>query len=163
MAGQPGSSKSPLAYYLSWKNGLPIFSNDAIRKEVMEDSLQPGWDNDEYQERRKERLNEVLGSNKSFIYDAGIERRWEELKPELEKAGYAWFVISFNLSQERLQKMRAVVGFNESQETVERWAREYKNFSNQYKDDIGLVIDDNNFAKRMELAHQKAQEFLRSS
>ncbi len=33
-AGVPGCDKSPLAVRLSWELGLPVFSNDMIRREI---------------------------------------------------------------------------------------------------------------------------------
>ncbi len=36
-AGAVGSGKTPISNYLSYKLNLPIYNNDAIRSEVIED------------------------------------------------------------------------------------------------------------------------------
>lgn len=59
-AGAIGSSKSPIANYLSISLGLPIFNNDSIRSEVTEDL--GILDSKEYLKRRNKRFQELLKS-----------------------------------------------------------------------------------------------------
>lgn len=73
-SGPIGSSRTSIAYYLSWKLNIPIFNNDSIRTEVIEDT---GLLNiQEYEKRRDERLKEIVEKNISFIYDASVDREW---------------------------------------------------------------------------------------
>lgn len=53
-AGAVGSSKTPISNYLSTKLNLPIFNNDAIRSEVIEDL--GIFDSEEHLKRRNARL-----------------------------------------------------------------------------------------------------------
>ena len=63
-AAPVGTSKTPIATYLSWNTGLPIFSNDAIRSEVHQDTSSGNLDQEIYLERRDERLTKVISSKK---------------------------------------------------------------------------------------------------
>ena len=67
-AGAVGSSKTPIAHFLSLRFGLPIFNNDAIRTEVLEDL--GVFDEEEYKRRRDTRLKELAEKNVSFITKA---------------------------------------------------------------------------------------------
>jgi len=97
-AGAPGSSKTPVAIYLSWNLGLPVFNNDAIRREVAEDTLRRICSQDpEFVKRQKERIDKFFKKRKSFIYDRNVDCTWEETKEKLNKYGYEYFLISFNL------------------------------------------------------------------
>lgn len=59
-AGCVGSSKTPISNYLSTKLNLPIFNNDAIRSEIIENK---GFLNiEEHKKIRDRRLKEVLDS-----------------------------------------------------------------------------------------------------
>jgi adenylylsulfate kinase-like enzyme len=57
-AGAVGSSKTPISNYLSIKLNLPIFNNDAIRSEVIEDL--GFFDSNEHIKRRNSRLEEII-------------------------------------------------------------------------------------------------------
>lgn len=74
-AGSPGSSKTPIATYLSGKFGLPIFNNDSIRTEVTEDLLK--FNEEEFRQRSLKRLNDLFNQGDSFILDASIDREWK--------------------------------------------------------------------------------------
>ena len=162
MAGPAGCSKSPVAHYLSWNLGLPIFNHDVIRTEVIEDTLIPGWNSDEYYKRRDERGDQILNSKKNFIYDVSIDRRWLDIKPKLKERGYSWFIISFNLSPELLAKTDKAKGYTASQETVNRWYEEHQRFWEQYQDEVDFVIDDKNFHNRLGLTLKNVKKVLNS-
>lgn len=152
MAGPAGCSKTPVAFYLSQQLGLPIFSNDAIRTEVQEDTLQSDFDIPEYSNRRNDRLRDLLQPKRSFIYDASVDRRWSELEEELIKQGFRWFIISFDLSFEFWQKICKAKGYQATREQTDKWYADHQNFIEHYRDDIDLVINDSNFTKRTEIA-----------
>lgn len=73
-----GSSKSPIANYLSYNLNLPVLNNDCIRVEVTEDLS--FLDQEEYERRKTERVNALINSEINFIYDASIDRIWPKFK-----------------------------------------------------------------------------------
>lgn len=77
-AGVVGSSKTPIANYLSCKLNLPVFNNDAIRSGVIEDLGM--LDTKVYEKRRDERLKEIIKNKISFICDASIDRSFRSWK-----------------------------------------------------------------------------------
>src|SRR3972149_2694511 len=91
-AGAVGSSKTPIAYYLSWKLGIPIINNDAIRTEVMEDV--GFFDEEEYKKRRDSRIQELLKKSTSLIFDSSIDREWVNYEQAINAAKYKTFIIN---------------------------------------------------------------------
>ena len=85
-SGVTGSSKTPIANYISIQFNLHVLNNDTIHTEVREDLLV--FDETEYIKRRNERIEVALKRNKSFIYDASIDRNWIEKNQEFNKHGY---------------------------------------------------------------------------
>src|SRR4051812_4770787 len=99
-SGPRGSSKSPIAHYLSQKCNLIIFNNDTFRTEVIEDM---GYlDQNEYTKRRNGRTEQFLKTGQSFICDASVDRTWNEFSQILTDYGYQWFIISLDLSKKFL-------------------------------------------------------------
>ncbi len=156
-AGPPGSSKTPIAYYLSWNLGLPIFNNDGIRTEVQEDRLKTGLETDLYYRRRDERLTLLLSSGCSFIYDASIDRRYAELDELLQKYHYSLFIISLNLSAGLLAKMASAKGYSRPPALVNRWGKEHEEFWKVNQDRVDCVITDDNFPNRLVTALRAVQ------
>jgi hypothetical protein len=76
-----GCSKTPISNYLSTKLNLPVFNNDAIRSEVIEDLW--FFNNKEHIKRRDLRLNEIMELGVSFICDLSIDRKWDLFKKQL--------------------------------------------------------------------------------
>jgi hypothetical protein len=157
-AGAVGSSKTPIAHYLSWKLNFPIFSNDAIRTEVTEDF---GLLNDaEYIKRRDNRLEEIIKSGLSFIYDASVDREWVNLKQELEVYGYQTFIISLDLSKELLTSLYKIKGYHETLVKIENFIADHENFLKQYSDVVGLHLLDNEFEDRLDISYQKVKNWI---
>jgi predicted kinase len=102
-AGPVGSSKTPIATYLSWNLNLPVFNNDAIRSEVAEDLGK--FDVEVYKQRQKERAEQLIQSGINCILDASIDREWPNVKPKLLEKGYKCFIISLDLSRELMEKL----------------------------------------------------------
>ena len=112
-AGAVGSSKTPIAYYLSWKLNLPIFNNDSIRTEVVEE--EGDFSEMEYLKRRDDRIHQIVNSGMSFIYDASVDRIWKDKKIFWRKElGYNVFIISLDLSKELLVKLYNAKKYNET-------------------------------------------------
>lgn len=159
-AGPVGSSKTPIATYLSWNLGLPVFSNDAIRSEVAEDLGK--FDVEVYKQRQKERAMKLIESGISCILDASVDRSWPEVKPRLQAKGYKCFIISLDLSKELMEKLHKAKGYNESLERLDSMMTDHKNFLSQYKDDVGFSITDGNFGQRLELCLEAVREWMKT-
>lgn len=161
-AGPPGCGKSPTAFFLSWNLNLPILSNDAIRTEVKENTLSSEKDSEKYKSLRDSRSKAILLSQKSFIYDAGVDRTWSRYKPELERHGYSYFLISFNLSEDFLARLAEAKGYTASKSIVDQWYADHQKFIDRYSADVGLVIDDKNYLSRVELSLSAVQDFIKT-
>lgn len=155
-AGVIGSSKTPIAYYLSWNLGLPILNNDSIRTEVTEDY--DGFNEAEYLRRRDERTDTLIRGGKSFIYDASVDRYWGDRKHMLADAGYKTFIISLDLSKEKLQKIHGSKGY--TLDDIDKYIDDHEQLLQNYSDDVGLYISDDNFNKRLKVSLEAVSKWL---
>ncbi len=161
-AGPPGSSKTPVAIYLSWNTGLPIFNNDAIRREVAEDTKRAICSEDpEFLKRQSSRINKLFQSQRSFIFDRSIDRTWGKTKKLINENDYEYFLISFDLSDKLIEKNGKAKGYpNDNQNKV--WYEEHKNFVKKQFDQIDLTINDGNFEKRLKISLKAVNNFLKN-
>lgn len=157
-AGAVGSSKTPISNYLSWKLNLPIFNNDAIRSEIIEDF--GIFDNEEHIKRRNSRLEEVINNGKSFICDVSVDREWWEFKEKLIYFNYNVFIISLDLSKELLTKLYLSKKYFKSLERIDELIWDHDNFLNKYSNDINLHITDQNFINRIHTSYNEVREYL---
>lgn len=157
-AGAVGSSKTPIAHYLSCAFCLPILSNDAIRTEVKEDlgRLEEG----EYEKRRNTRLANLVASGTSFIYDASVDRGWAKLKEKIEEAGYAWFIVSMDLSKELLARLQSTKQYDDALTYLERSIADHEAFLERHGVDVALHISDATFGDRTELSGKALRQWL---
>lgn len=162
-AGPAGCSKTPTAVYLSWNLGLPVFSTDVIRMEVLEDILENDLGNALISSRRDERLKKLINSKKSFIYDASIDRTWPEMKKEIERNDYRCFIISFDLTPELLAKMARAKRYGAGQELVDKWYNDHQNFLKENGEEVSLSINDNNFPNRLDISLKAVEKFLKEN
>ena len=153
-----GSSKTPIAHYLSCKFLLPIFSNDAIRTEVQEDLLAP--DQKEYEKRRDARVLKILKAGYSFIYDASIDREWVDKHKWLENYGYEKFIISIDLSKDFLVKLHKVKGYDETLKRIDELIADHNNFLANYGDQVNTRISDKDFYDRLEICAKEVGAWL---
>ncbi len=157
-AGAIGTSKTPIANYLSTKLSLPVFSSDAIRSEVIEDL--GTLDAKEYIRRRNLRFEEIIKNGNSFICDASVDRTWKDLKKQLISTNYDFFIISLDLSRDLLLKLYKAKGYVETLGQIDRLVQEHEVFLNQYSNDIGLHITDKDFRERIDISYNKVWEYL---
>lgn len=157
-AGAIGSSKTPIAYYLSWNLGLPILSNDSIRTEVTED--QDGFSQEEYLRRRDERSTALIESGRSFIYDASVDRYWGDRKQLLIDAGYKSFIISLDLSKDKLQKMHKSKGY--TLDDIDKYIDDHERFLQSYPNDVNLHISDSDFDDRLSMSLEAVNGWLQA-
>ena len=151
-AGAIGSSKTPITNYLSTKLNLPVFNNDAIRSEILEDFGK--FDSKEHMNRRDKMLGKIVKSKISFICDVSVDREWEMFNDILIKNNYRWFIISLDLSKKLLSKLYKIKGYNESLAKIDQVFLDHENFVNKYAGEIGLRITDKNFKKRCEISYK---------
>lgn len=157
-AGAIGSSKTPIANYLSTKLNLPIFNNDAIRTEVIEDF---GFlNNEEHLKRRNSRLDETIKEGISFICDVSIDRQWKEFKKGLVSSNYKLFIISLDLSKKMLIKLYKAKSYFDSLKRIDQIIQDHNNFLNEYSDDINLHITDKDFINRIHISYNEVKKFL---
>ncbi len=150
-AGVIGSSKTPIANFLSCKLGLPVFNNDAVGSSVIEDL---GFlDKKVQEEQRNNILEDVLKTKRSFICDASIDRGWPVLKQQLLEHGYDWFVISLDLSKEKLIELYKVKKYDESLLRLEQFFADHDKFIAENKKDINISINDSDFSRRLEISY----------
>lgn len=157
-AGAAGSSKTPIANYLSAKLNLPIFNNDSIRKEVIEDVEH--LDVDIYDARQKERLDAVFEAGISFIYDASVDRKWSELRDQFDGYGYKSYVISLDLSYEFLLKSYKAKDYTDV-DHLPKYIEQHAEFLNKYGKDVNLHITDAEFMDRLRLSHEHVATWIK--
>jgi hypothetical protein len=157
-AGAIGSSKTPIANYLSVKLNLPVFNNDAVRTEVTEDLGK--FDSVEHIKRRNKRLKEITKSGISFICDLSVDREWKMLKKLLVKNKYRWYIISLDLSKQFLVKLYKVKGYNNSLNVLDKFWNDHDNFIKNNGNEIGLHISDVDFKNRCETSFKKVRKYL---
>jgi hypothetical protein len=163
-AGVPGTSKTPIAHFLSCELGLPIVNTDQIRYEVREDwrldSINKLGGVEEYQKRLSERFDKLLASKRNFIFDGSMDRRWNKVKIQLQEAGYDWFMIDMELSKPFLIKLFDETGRAEwSQKYLDDYLEQHQQFIEEFGTDISLKIEDNDFPKRLDIGLTAVKEF----
>ena len=157
-AGVVGSSKTPISNYLSIKLSLPIFNNDALHTEVIEDLSTFNFE--EYLRRRDTRLKEILKSNIPFIYDASVDRRWADLKKQLNSFNYHHFIISLDLSKKLLIQLYQVKKYFDSLNRLDQLIQDHNNFLEQFSSDINLHITDKEFPQRLKISFEAVKKYL---
>ncbi|HRY60371.1 MAG TPA: hypothetical protein P5096_03250 [Patescibacteria group bacterium] len=157
-AGAVGSSKSPIATYLSFKLDLPIFIHDVIRTEVKEDLGK--MDVNEYAKRRDERLREIIAKGDSFIYDASVDRSWEMRKAQLLAAGYKYCIVSLDLSISFLEQLCKIKNYTETLTVIDNFVLEHNTFLNRFKDDVIVHITDETFPSRLNIAYNAVKKWI---
>jgi hypothetical protein len=150
-AGVIGCSKTPISNYLSCKLGLPVFNNDAIRSEIIEDL--GFFDEKIHTEKRNELISDILKNKRSFICDASQDREWANFKKIILEHGYDFFVISLDLSKDKLEELYKNKNYNESLLRLDQLILEHNKFIENYSRDIGISINDSDFERRLELSY----------
>jgi hypothetical protein len=157
-AGVIGSSKTPIAHYLSIKLNLPIFNNDAIRSEVKGDI---GFlDEEEYLRRRDIRLKEIFHNGIPFIYDASMDRSWKGKKEVIIQTQYEPYIISLDFSKELLLQLYQQTKYYEAMPLLDTFMKDHNNFLDQYANDINLHITDKDFKDRLNIAYSNVKKYL---
>jgi hypothetical protein len=174
-AGVPGTSKSAIAYNLSWNFNLPILSNDSVRFEVKEDlrveslsikedlvfsSVNQNGALDEYEKRIKQRRDTILAIGRSVIFDGSVDRRWTEVKEELQNYNYDWFMINMELSRSFLTGLYLGTGRESFMAQLDDYMEDHQRFLNNHSHDISLEITDGDFKDRLQISVDGLSHFL---
>ena len=157
-AGSVGSSKTPIAFYLSYTFNLPMFNTDAIRSEVREDLL--GYNVKEYKKRRDKRLKGIIDKGNSFILDASIDREWVNYKKLVDESNYKIFIISIDLSKDFLIKLFKAKNY-EAIDKLDGWIKDHQDFLVQYGTIVNLHITDKNFKDRLQISSDAFKKWLK--
>ena len=147
--------KSPITNYISTKLWLPIFNTDSILSEVCEDLLEVN--REEANKRVKERLDKIINNWISFIYDASIDRKWEQLREILIRNNYKIFIISIDLDKETLLNFYKTKSYFESIEKLEKVYDDHQKFLEKYWNEINIHIDNKNYSERLEIVYEAAK------
>lgn len=158
-AGAPGSSKSPIANYLSWKLNLPLFNTDIINTEMREDRL--FQDQEEFEKRRKLRTNEALELGYNFIADFSIDRKFSNYKPNIEEKGYKYFIVSIDLSKEFLEKIYKAKEY-QAIDKIPSWIEDHNQFLKEYNNLVNLHITEETFPDRLEITYNAVKAWINS-
>ncbi|HNY04795.1 MAG TPA: hypothetical protein PKI92_03515 [Candidatus Woesebacteria bacterium] len=160
-AGPPGSSKTPIANYLSEKFNLPIFNHDSIRTEVTEDLLK--FDEEEFRKRSFIRLSSLFEQGDSFILDVSIDREWKNYQDKAQNSHYKIFTISLDLSRNYLIKLYKAKRYLESLKNIDKFILDHQKYLSEYSSMVNLSIKDNNFKKRLTLSEQTLTSWLKNN
>ncbi len=159
-AGVPGSGKSAIAMRLSLVFDLPVLSNNVIRVEVHEDTLEAYLNQEKFEALRDERADILFDKKSSFIYDTSVDRRMDDIKKLAEEKGYRVFVISMDLSDEFIAKLQNAKEYHPPEEYVKSWSEDHQKFLTDHQADTGLGITDENFSNRQRLAEEAVRTFI---
>lgn len=160
-AGPPGSSKTPIANYLSEKFSLPIFNNDSIRTEVTEDLLK--FNEEEFRKRSLSRLTFLFKQRNSFILDVSIDREWKNYQDKILNSGYKIFTISMDLSRDFLVKLYEVKNYSESLKNIDKFIFDHQQYLSDYSSIVNFSINDKNFLDRLILSELTLANWLKNN
>lgn len=158
-AGVAGSSKTPIANHLSWKLGLPSFSNDALRNELREDTL--SYDDEAYKQLHQRRFDEALSLGRSFIFDASVDRTWPQLRERFRAHGYECLIISLDLSRPFVDSLYKAKNYDQF-EVLDMWMHQHEQFLKEYSDVVTVHITDGTFKDRLELSFDAVHSRIQS-
>jgi len=153
-AGVPGSGKSPIAHYLAVELALTRFERDQIRKEVRDDL----WTADinrpdaleEFNKRSDDRQRELIVRNISHVLDSSVDRSWSKTKRMYEDAGFRWFLISLDVSDEYMIRLYDLYG-NTRKQALINYSNQHKAFLRDHSKDVNISIKEENYSKRLTL------------
>lgn len=157
-AGPIGCSKSPVAHYISMAFGWPLFSNDAVRHEVMEDTLNPILDIKLLDERINEYAKLITQGPQSFVYDASQDRHWDRLVSLFGKT-HQIGVISYDLTRDFYEKILQAKQYDSTLLRAEKLLASHDAFVREYKEVIICSITDAMFPDRLTIAEEAVRKF----
>jgi predicted kinase len=157
-AGPVGSSKTPISHYLSETFNLPIFNNDSIRTEVLEDLSE--FSQEEFLKRLKQRLTTLIESGNSFILDASMDREFKNYQEKIYEYGYQVFIISLDLSRDFLTKLYEVKKYSDALSRIDQLLTDHQNFLSDFSSKVNLSLDDSNFINRLSLCEKSLISWL---
>lgn len=158
-AGAVGTSKTPITNFLSYNLNLPVYNNDAIRTEVIEDL--GFFDEAEYIKRRDQRVMWIVNNKLSFIYDASVDREWKKYRQLASDKGYKVFIISLDLSKEFLANLYQIKGYHESATRIDELLADHDNFLKDCSTDVNIHITDADFPNRLQIVLNEVHKWLK--
>ena len=159
-AGPVGSSNTPIANYLSGKLNLPILASDSLRTEVVEDI---GYlDEKIYSQRIDGRLMSILKKGISFIFDASVDRKFQDMRKKLDYHGYYFFTISLDFSKDFLEKLYVSKDYTDYL-SLQRTLKDHELFIQKNKKIINLHLRDSQFKDRLILSLDAIKRWLKET
>lgn len=157
-AAPVGASKTPIATYLSWNLGLPIWNNDAIRSEIAEDT--GSCTQEELLRRCNARIPKLLASRRSFIGDVSVNQIWSTYASWFEQAGYDVYIIAIDLTRDHLERMYLAKGYHDSLQRLDQLMETHNRFMEAYGKLCALRITEKEFPDRLEFVLTHVQQWL---
>lgn len=158
-SGMVGTSKSPIAHYLSCNLNLPIFSTDVIRTETVEDT--GDLNQSEYESRRDQRLTQLIKNQQSFILDASVDRTWSKYSPQLDTYHYQVFLISLNWSTDKTVQLYKDKNYVDGITLFEKYHHDHQTFLDSFSSVINLHLTDADFPNRLTICLNACQHWLK--
>ncbi|HCC29090.1 MAG: hypothetical protein UU09_C0009G0004 [Microgenomates group bacterium GW2011_GWA2_40_6] len=157
-AGPVGSSKTPIANYLSCQFNLPIFNNDTVRTEVVEDLGE--FNEEEFRKRVLSRVEKLFQSETSFIFDASIDREWKNYCQKTQESKFRTFIINLDFSKDLLKKIYAAKGYQESLPRLDQLMVDHQEFLIEFNSIVNLRLTDIDFPDRLVLSENALKSWL---
>ena len=157
-AGPVGSSKTPIANYLSCQFNLPIFNNDTVRTEVVEDLGE--FNEEEFRKRVLSRVEKLFQSETSFIFDASIDREWKNYCQKIQESKFRTFIINLDFSKDLLKKIYAAKGYQESLPRLDQLMVDHQEFLIEFNSIVNLRLTDIDFPDRLVLSENALKSWL---
>jgi hypothetical protein len=112
--------------------------------------------------RRDERLAGVLERKRNFILDASVDRVYPELRTTLLENGFAFGIISMDLSSGFLRNLYQSKGYSDSLSKLGQFVEDHEKFLQSSPSEIILRISDRNFPNRLQNSLTAAKAFLQN-
>lgn len=135
-----------------------MFSNDIVRLELMAEKGE--LDKQRYTHIKETRVEKLIASHKSFIYDASVDRHWGGDISLYEKAGYEHFLISIDYSLEKLKQIYTNKGQYDFKH-LEITYQDHQDFLVKYSDAVNLSLTVADFDNRLDKCLVEIKEWLK--
>jgi len=156
-AGAVGSGKTTMATYLSKNLNLVVLNNDAIRAEIT--AALGKFDEVAFEKLRQRKFDYLLDKKLSFIYDASIDRRWQEFKNQLNDSNYDYFVISLNFSKPLVEKL--LTRRDSDLSTNDKYLSDHANFLDEFGSEVNLNLSDKDFDNQLQASLEAVEKWLK--
>ena len=89
-----------------------------------------------------------------------MDRYWPVIKKKLESHWYKVFIICLSLSKDFLQKLHDATSYEISDKWLDKLVEQNKKFIENYKNDINVIINDNDYINRISVAYESVVKWI---